>query len=160
MNASFRRYCISHEDATVSHLERRCASTQPNSCQLDRPMVVAVVAVGMVQMAIDEVVDMIAMGNCFMPTPRAMDMVCGVTTAGVALCTGDRVCVAHLKRMLVHMIAVGVMQVAIVQIIHMTIVADRRMAAIWPVNVVVVSVLVTVCHVREPPQMFCTVNVL
>jgi len=46
-------------------------------------MVVTMVAMGMMQMAIYQIIDMIAMGDRLMPTVRTVDVICRVAGTGV-----------------------------------------------------------------------------
>ncbi|GMV91731.1 MAG: hypothetical protein AMXMBFR82_15090 [Candidatus Hydrogenedentota bacterium] len=62
---------------------------------LHRPVVVAVVAVGMVKVAVDEVIDVVAVGHGFVTATRSVDMRGIVAFAGVSFCTGVRICLRH-----------------------------------------------------------------
>lgn len=76
-------------------------------------VIVTVVAVGMVQMPIHKVVDVITVGHRWMPAVGAMNVVSVVTPTAV----GDApigVDVGHLDDVLIVVIAVGAMEVAIV----------------------------------------------
>lgn len=53
---------------------------------LDRSVIVAVSIVGMVQVAIDEIIDMVAMRDWFMSTALAVDMASLVASAVVRRC--------------------------------------------------------------------------
>jgi hypothetical protein len=103
-------------------------------------VVVAVAVVDVVQVALDEVIRVIAMRHGRVSTARAVDMVGGVSGAavvrralgGVGRIDGDRV--------LVDVIAVDVVQVPVVEIVDVTRVLDRGMPAVGAVNVVVTFV--------------------
>jgi hypothetical protein len=99
-------------------------------------MVVTMIAVGMVQPTINEIIDVVAMGHGFVPARRSM-----------------RVRAAHFWRalhriggidghdMLIDMIPMHVMKMAIMEIIDMAIMADRHMPTIGAMLVVVIGVV-------------------
>jgi hypothetical protein len=99
-------------------------------------MVVAMIAMGMVQPSIHEVIDMVPMGDGFVPAGRAMrvraDRLWG------ALRGIDRV---DWDGMLINVILVRVMQMAIVKIVDMIIVPDRRMPAVATMHVAMVDMM-------------------
>jgi hypothetical protein len=91
----------------------------------------------MVQMAIHQVVHMVAMRH---------DFVAAIGTVSVRLLIGGAALVrraflrirrGHLNLMVVHMIAVGVMQVAIVKIISVAVVFHGGVPAVWAMHVAV-----------------------
>lgn len=92
-------------------------------------------AVRVMEMAIDEIVDVIAMGNCLMAASRAMLVTGFVTGAEVIRRASRRIGLTHLDHVLVDMIAVRLMQVAVVQVVDMVAVLDGDMAAAGAVNV-------------------------
>ena len=86
-------------------------------------------------MAVDKVIDMVAMRHC---------LVAAIRTVGVGLLMGGtvvgrrtvfRIGCADLNLVVVHVSTVGVVQVAIMKIIDVAIVPYRRMAAVWAVLV-------------------------
>jgi hypothetical protein len=86
-------------------------------------MIIAMPAMNMVQTAIDQPVQVIAMRHGFVPAAGAVDMGTGQPgRAAIGIGGGN----GH--DMFIDMIAVRVMQVAIVQIIDMAIVADGGVA--------------------------------
>lgn len=104
-------------------------------------MVVAVFAVGMMQVAVDPVVNVVPMRNRFMAATRPMRMGVRVAAAGVVGSAASRVVRADVDRVLVYMILMGMMKMPVVQVIDVVTVPDRRVAAVD-------SVLVTVIGVR------------
>jgi hypothetical protein len=82
-----------------------------------------------VQMAIHEVVGMIAVGNSFMSTARAVLVGGFVTAAGVSGAAFLRVVGIHLYLVFVHMIAMHKVHVAIVKETLVPIVHEGRVAA-------------------------------
>ncbi len=119
---------------------------------LDRTVVIAVIAMWMVQMAVDEVVDMIAVRHRFVAAARSMDVTRFMSRASVVGRAAVRIRLADLNDMFVYMVAVGMMQVAVMQIVDMIAMADRRMATTGAVLMVVVFMMRegTVRHFGTP----------
>lgn len=111
-------------------------------------MVVAVVPVGVMEVPVDEVVDVVAVGHGLVSAAGAVDVT--VLVPGAAVCggAGGRVALAHLDHVLVHVVAVGVVEVAVVEVVHVVAVLDGDVATLGAVDVVVVLVLVAV-HVDQ-----------
>ena len=92
-------------------------------------MVVAVIAVGMVQVALHQVIHMIAVGHGLVAAPRAVP-VTGLMALVVAGRAALRVLRADLQRMFLHQRgADGVVQVAVVQVIDVALMLDGGVAA-------------------------------
>ena len=105
-------------------------------------MVITVVAVGMVQVPINQIIDMVTMGDGFVAASGSVHM--GSIVPG-ALMRGGAVCwvgTGYTDGVLVNVIAVGVMQVPVVKVINVAIMGDGRMPAIWAMGMRVVWVLV------------------
>jgi hypothetical protein len=104
---------------------------------------VAVVAMRMMQVAIDQIVDVVAMRHRLVATARAMLVSLGVAAAIVVRGTAVRVDRTHGNDVLVKMIFVRVVKMAVVEIVHVALMPDRRMAAAGtvPVRVIVVDVM-------------------
>ena len=100
-------------------------------------MIVAVSAVRMVQMAIHQVIDMVPMRHAFVATLGTVSV--GLRTGGTAVVRRAflRIRRGHLNLMVVHMIAVSVMQVAIVKIISVAVVFHGGVPAVWAMHVAV-----------------------
>lgn len=95
------------------------------SAQRYRPMIVAMTVVRVMQPSVHEIIDVIAVRYGFVSAARTMRM--------RAPCRGRaarRVGVADFDQVFVDMIAMHVMQVAVVQIIDMAFVAHSRMPAV------------------------------
>jgi hypothetical protein len=92
-------------------------------------MVVAVTIVLVVEMTVDQVVYVVAMGDGFVPTARAMDMVRGMARARVAAGAGSRVGGGDLDHVLVIVTLMGVVEMAVVEVIHMAFMQHGGMAA-------------------------------
>lgn len=104
-------------------------------------MIVAVVAMRVVQAAIDEVIDMVAMRHGFMSAAGAVDVARFVSAAILTRRAAIRVGLANRDDVLVHMVAMRVMQVAVMQVVHVVPVAHGGMPAARSVFVVVVRVM-------------------
>lgn len=103
------------------------------------PMIVAVIPVRMVQMPIDQVIDVIAVGNRIMTTPGAVNMIRGVGAAGMLGRTRSRVFRRHLQPVFLDAaVAADVVQVAVVQVVDVVAVPHAR---VFAVGAVLVSVM-------------------
>jgi hypothetical protein len=97
-------------------------------------VVVAVLAVRVVQVAVDEIVRMVAMRQCFVAAVRSVNVIGGMSTAlvfrGTTVLVRGRGC----ECVFVDMIAVDVVQVAIMEIVDVTVMADGRVSAVCTVH--------------------------
>ncbi|WP_277043388.1 hypothetical protein [Caballeronia mineralivorans] len=120
------------------------------SREVNRAVVVAVIAVRMVQVAVDEIVDVIPVRHRFMAAPWSVNVARLVTAA--ARRAFVRIFGAHFELMLVYMIAVRMMQMTVMQIINVIVVLDRSMSTVRAMLVVVLSVMwfVAGAHVDAP----------
>lgn len=109
-------------------------------------MVVAVIAMGVVQVAIDQVIDMVAMGNRLMAATRTVDMVGSMAATLVAGGAAVGVLAVGFQCVFIDMIAMHVMQVPIMQVIDMPTVFDCRVTAAGLVLMVMVRMLVAGTH--------------
>ncbi len=113
------------------------------SDDLELSMVVAVSIVLVVQVAIDEVIDVVAVRDRWMSATRSMHMVGRVGRAGMSAGAGGWVLSRDLQDMLFdHSVEGRVMQVSIVEIVDMSIMFDCRMPAVFSVEMVMVFVVV------------------
>jgi hypothetical protein len=101
-----------------------------------------------VQMAIDQVVDMIPMRNRRVTTVRAVNVRVSMSVAVVARRALLRINRGNLDAVLVHMVAVRIMQVPIVKIIRVAIVFHRHVTTFWAV-LVAVSTLMLLVNLRH-----------
>ena len=106
----------------------------------DAAVIVAVAVMGMVQMPSHEIVDVIAMRNPLMPAPGAVLMRAPMLAAIVLRRTASRMLAVDLDHMLVDVIAVGVVQMTVVQIVDVIMMLDRGVTAVGPMFVGVTSV--------------------
>lgn len=92
-------------------------------------------------MAIDEIVDMIAVRDRFVAAARAVDVSSIMSGAAMVGCATVRVLVAHLNAMFVHMTGVRVVKMTIVEIVHMVAMPNRDVAALRSVGVIVIGMM-------------------
>ncbi len=97
-------------------------------------VVVAVAFVRMMEMPIDEVIHVVAVRHGRMAAFRAVDMLNRVCGAFVVRRAGGGVRVRNFQHMLVHVIAVRMVDVAVVEVIHVVRMFDRRMPAALAMN--------------------------
>jgi hypothetical protein len=113
-------------------------------------VVVAVVSVRVMQVTVDEVVDVVAVGDGFVATLWTVDVVRGV---GAALVRGGAVGWigrVHFEGVFIHMVVVHVMQVAVVEVVDVVVVFDGGVSAAFAVDVVVGFVFLAVDHLWFP----------
>lgn len=129
------------------------------SHNLNRAVVIAMIAMWMMQAAVHNVVNVIAMGHRFVATVRAVNVLIAVAvTCAVCVAIAITACHAaarfvglaaigvggvHIECVLAYMITVLVVQMAIVQIVHMIVVFDGGMATAWAMFVCVVGMYIT-----------------
>ncbi|MCP9469392.1 MAG: hypothetical protein NNA31_05245 [Nitrospira sp.] len=92
-------------------------------------MIVAMGSMGEVQMAGNQVINMVSVGNSLMAAGGAMAMARLVTSAAMGRRTGGRILLRDIQAMFVDMVAMEVMQVAVMQIIRVAVMKNGRMAA-------------------------------
>jgi hypothetical protein len=112
-------------------------------------VVVAVIAVRMVEMSVYEVVNVVAMRHRFVSASRAVNMIRIVSLASVCGCAASRIGVADLQRVLFDLaVRADVMQVTVVQVVHVVAVLNSGVLAVRAVFVVVIGVQIS--HVKVP----------
>lgn len=116
-------------------------------------MVVAVVPVRVMQVTLDQIVEMIPVGNRFMATAGPVNVACLVPRAGMIRRTHIRVFVADLQAMLVDMITVRKMEIPIMQVVDVALVLDPRVATTGAVSMTVSFMNVAIRHFGLP--LFC-----
>ena len=112
-------------------------------------MIVAVVAVGVMQMALDEVVRVVAVGHSLVATPGTVLVGRVVVATGMVSRAIVGVLRAHRNGVLVAMTVMHVMQMTVVQVVRVPVVVHSRVPAIGTVLVIVSSVQFAV-HVLFP----------
>ena len=126
-----------------------------------RAVIVAVVAVGVMQMPIDEVADVIAVRNRRVTTVGSVYVV-GVMAIAFVGATAIGVRVGDFDGMLVVVIFVRAVQVPVVQIADVIAVLDGDVAAVRTMLMIVVFVD-SVCHFQSPPEgsvLICRVGMI
>jgi len=112
------------------------------SDDLELSMVVAVAIVLVMQVAIDQVIDMVAVRDRRVSASRSMHVVGRVGRAGMSAGAGGWVMSRNLQDMLFdHPVEGRVMQVSIVEVVDMSIMFDCRMPAVFSVDMVMVFVV-------------------
>jgi hypothetical protein len=104
----------------------------------------------MMQLAVNQVVNVITVGNALMCTAGTVYMSLVMSAALLAGRTVIGICRVDFKRVFVNVIEVHVMQVAIMQIIDVAGMSDRHMAAGEPVLMAVPLMLGAGAH-RDSP---------
>jgi hypothetical protein len=113
------------------------------SDDLELSMVVAVAIVLVMQVAIDQVIDMVAVRDRRVSASRSVHVVGRVGRAGMSAGAGGWVMSRDLQDMLFdHPVECRVMQVSIVEVVDMSIMFDCRMPAVFSVDMVMVFVVV------------------
>jgi hypothetical protein len=102
-------------------------------------VVVAVIAMRMMQASLDQVVNVVTVGNRFVAASRTVRVV--VLAGNGSALVG--VTVGHIDHVLIHVVAMREMQVAVVEVFHLILLSNRRMPAVRTVLMGVILVLVT-----------------
>jgi hypothetical protein len=97
---------------------------------LQLAVIVAVGAMGMVQVAIHQVIDVIPMGYCLVSAVHAVNMRLIMSGTAVGWCAFLRIHRVHLNAVVVYVITVRMVHVAIVKIIRVAIVLHGFMATV------------------------------
>ena len=100
-------------------------------------MVIAVVAMDMVQVPVDQIVHMVAVGNRFMTTARPMHVIGVMASALVCRRASIRVGVRHRDDMLVDVVVVGMVQVAVMEVVNVPFMLDGLVATAGTVHMIV-----------------------
>jgi hypothetical protein len=98
-------------------------------------VVVAVIAVWVMQPALDKVVDVVAMRHGFMAAIRPMPVRCVVAAGAKLRITAVRIAVIHGDDMLLGAAVLGMLKVAVIKVIDVTFMLHGEMAASGAVDV-------------------------
>ncbi len=110
-------------------------------------VVVTMPLMGKVQVAVHQVADVIAMGNGLVATTRAVNVVVVVTATFMIGSAGGWIFGRDFDHVMLYVGgALGVMQVTVVQIVHVIAVLDGYVAAALTVFVVVMIAVVIMSH--------------
>lgn len=115
-------------------------------------MIVTVVTVRVVQMAIYQIIHMITMRNGLMTTTRPMFMFGGMSAAVVLGRALGRIGRVNREYMFVDVIAMHMMQMTVMEVVHMVVMFDRGMPAASLVFVFMVRMLFTTRHNDSPAK--------
>ena len=112
-------------------------------------MIVAVFPVRMMQVPVDQIVHMVTVRDDLMAATRTMHM--GMVVAERVSSHRSatiRICFANFDHVLINVIAMGMMQMAIVEIVNVVSMLDGNVAAASPVLVIVMVVMwqIAVAH--------------
>lgn len=123
-------------------------------------MVVTVPVVRVMKMAVDEIADMVSMRHGRVTTVGAVYVIWSVAAAIVPLRARVGVFAVYRNLMLIHVVAMGVMEMAIMQVIDVAIMLNGNMTATRSVYVSVVGVNLTIAHTKCPvptnaPALVC-----
>jgi hypothetical protein len=99
-------------------------------------MIIAMITMWMMQPSVHDVIDVITVGHAFVPTVWPMSM-----RAPGAKRAPRRIGVAHLNNVFVDVILVHVMQMTIVEVIHMAIMPNSGVSAAWTMLVSVTTMM-------------------
>jgi hypothetical protein len=115
--------------------------------ELNSAVVVAMIAIWVVEVAIHQVVNVIAVGNCLMTAIRPVLVLGTMRSAVMAVGTVCGILCVDVEPMLVNMSVMQRVQVPIVKVVCVVIVNDRSMAAIFAMLMTMVLVdLVLIRH--------------
>ena len=104
-------------------------------------MVIAMITMRMMQMAVDQVIDVIAVRYRFVSASGTVDVSRLVAAATVVRCASFRIFRANLQPVLVDVITMWMVQMTIMQIIDVIAVPDSSMAAVGTMLVVMVCMM-------------------
>jgi hypothetical protein len=97
---------------------------------LQLAVIVAVGAMGMMQVSIHQVIEVIPVRHRLMPTVHAVNVRFVMTGTLVARRAFLGICRGHLDAVVVHVVAVSMVQVPIVKVVHMAVVLHSDMATV------------------------------
>jgi hypothetical protein len=113
-------------------------------------VVVAVALVRMMEVAVDEEVDVVAVGDGLVAASRAVLVPTVMPAAGVIGRAIGRIRAADLDHVLVDVVAVRMVEVAVVEVVEVVAVCHRRMPAVRAVRMVVTFVNLVRLHEPHP----------
>src|ERR1700747_2013896 len=109
------------------------------SGKFNRTVVVTVIAMRVMQVAVDEIIDVIPVGHRFMAAPGSVDVAWLVASAVGS--TLIRIFCAHLEPVFVHVIDMGMVQVTIMQIVDVIAMPDRSVSAVRTMLMVMMGMM-------------------
>jgi hypothetical protein len=112
-------------------------------------VVVAVITVGVVEVIVDEVVDVIAVRHRRVAAPLAVSVLGVVVADVVPGSAAVRMCVVDCDYVFVDMALVRVVEMSVMQIVDMVVVCHRNVPAAWSVLMRMVGMDLVVAHALE-----------
>jgi len=121
-------------------------------------MIITVIAMRMVKVAVDEIVDVVTVWNGLVTATRSMNVTGIMSAAAMRRRAAIGILIAHRDHVLVDMITMQVMEVPIVEIVDMVAVTDRGMAASGTVSMIMVRVVgkTATGHWNTPTGQCCS----
>lgn len=113
-------------------------------------MVITMRAMGEVQMAGDQIVDMVSVRHGRMPAVRAVAMSGLMPLAAMGRCASSRVLRSDTEPMFIDMVAMRMMKMSVMEIVGVAIMGDGRMPAVRSVLMIVMLMNGMVAHRRTP----------
>jgi hypothetical protein len=104
-------------------------------------VIVAVIAMRVMEMPVNQIINMVSMRYRRMSAVRAMDMIGCVTRALMFRRALARVHTGHLNLVFVDVTIVHVVQVPVVKVVNVALMPDRGMAAVRAVLVIMILVV-------------------
>lgn len=101
---------------------------------------IAVSVVRMMQMAVHQIIDVIAVGNRFMATAGSVDVIGGMGATGVIGRARRRIRFANGEHVLVNVSFMRRMQMAIVEVVDMAVVQDGGVSASRAMDMIMIFV--------------------
>jgi hypothetical protein len=126
---------------------------------LHRPVIIAVIAVRMMQVTADQIVDVIAVRHLFMATILAVHMSLDVLATRMLGRAGGGIGLRHIEGVFIDMIAMHMVQMTIVEIVGVALVLDGGVPAVTAVLMGVPIVFGAVLHrIGLPSGKSCSFN--
>jgi hypothetical protein len=127
---------LSRRENLASHQQKPSAGNHRQ-----RAVIVAMIAVRMVQVSVDQIISVITVWNRLMTTAGAMSMRRLMVAASVLRRAAIRIRGSDFDHVFIDMTVVHMMQVAVVEIIDVAVMSNRGMTAARPVHVWILGVI-------------------
>ncbi len=106
-------------------------------------MVIAVITVGMMEMAVDQIVDVVPVRHRLVPAAGSMHVMGIMTTAGMRRRASIGIGGSHRNGVLVDMVSMRMVEVPVMQVIDVTVVLHRSVPATGAMFMIVIRVFLT-----------------
>lgn len=113
-------------------------------------MIIAMTAAGMVQMPFHQVINVITVRHGFVTTASSMLVIAVVAAAIVIRCAIGSISATNAQRMIVHMIAMYVVEVTVMKIVFMAIMLDGLVTTTFTVFMVMSFMFASATHLKSP----------